>query len=213
MERSVANLVHEYTREPVPVALGSVLKPAQTVRLTAYEVRSDEKMDTLRQLLSAETGQTLIFARTKRGAERITKSLARDGFNAAMIHGGRSQVQRNKALSGFQGGYFQVLVATDIASRGLHVDDIAHVINYDVPKLAEDFIHRIGRTGRAASHGRATTLVAGTDEMELWQVERTLKLRIARRQLDPSGGDQPKRLVQNTLASRTLTALPGEVFV
>jgi hypothetical protein len=74
----------------VPVALGSVLKPAQTVRLTAYEVRSDEKMDTLRQLLSAETGQTLIFARTKRGAERITKSLARDGFNAAMIHGGRS---------------------------------------------------------------------------------------------------------------------------
>jgi ATP-dependent RNA helicase RhlE len=120
MERSVANLVHEYTREPVPVALGPALKPAQTVRLTAYEVRSDEKMDTLRQLLSAETGQTLIFARTKRGAERITKSLARDGFNAAMIHGGRSQVLRNKALSGFQGGYFQVLVATDITSRGLH---------------------------------------------------------------------------------------------
>jgi ATP-dependent RNA helicase RhlE len=170
-------------------------------------------MDTLRQLLSAEAGQSLVFARTKRGAERIAKSLRRDGFNAAMIHGGRSQMQRNKALSGFQDGYFQVLVATDIASRGLHVDDIAHVINYDVPKLAEDFIHRIGRTGRAGSHGCATTLVAGADEVGLWQIERTLKLRIERRQYDPSGGDQPKRLVQSTLASRTLTALPGEVFV
>lgn len=170
-------------------------------------------MDTLRRLLSAETGQTLVFAQTNHGAERIARSLARDGFNAAMIHGGRSQVQRNEALSGFQEGYFQVLVATDIASRGLHVDDIAHVINYDVPTLAEDFIHRIGRTGRAGSHGRATTLVAGAGEMELRQIERTLQLPIDRRQLDPSGGDQAKRLVQNTLASRTLTALPGEVFV
>jgi ATP-dependent RNA helicase RhlE len=213
MERSVANLVHEYTREPVRVALGSMLKPAETVRLPAYQVRPDEKMDTLRRLLSAETGQTLVFARTKRRAERIARSLARDGFNAAMIHGGRSQVQRNEALSGFQEGYFQVLVATDIASRGLHVGDIAHVINYDVPTLAEDFIHRIGRTGRAGFHGRATTLVAGADEMELRQIERTLQLPIDRRQLDPSGGDQAKRLVQKTLASRTLTALPGEVFV
>jgi ATP-dependent RNA helicase RhlE len=213
MEQSVANLVHEYMREPVRVALGSVLKPAESVQLTAYEVRPDGKMDTLRHLLYAEPGQTLVFARTKRGAERIAKSLERDGFNAAMIHGGRSQVQRNKALSGFQEGSFQVLVATDIASRGLHVDDVSHVINYDVPKIAEDFIHRVGRTGRAGSQGRATTLVAGADAMELRQIERTLKLRIDRKQLDPSAGDQPKRIVQNTLASRTLTALPGEVFV
>jgi ATP-dependent RNA helicase RhlE len=213
MERSVANLVHEYMREPVRVALGQVLKPAESVQLTAYEVRPDAKMDTLRQLLYAETGQTLIFARTKRGAERIAKSLERDGFNAAMIHGGRSQVQRNKALSGFQGGYIQVLVATDIASRGLHVDDIAHVINYDVPQVAEDFIHRVGRTGRAGSQGRATTLVAGADAMELRQIERTLKLRIDRKQMAPSSGDQPKRIVRNTLPSRTLTSLPGEVFV
>jgi ATP-dependent RNA helicase RhlE len=213
MEQSVANLVHEYMREPVRVALGSVLKPAETVQLTAYEVRPEGKMDTLRQLLYAETGQTLVFARTKRGAERIAKSLARDGFNAAMIHGDRSQSQRNKALSGFQEGHYQVLVATDIASRGLHVDDVAHVINYDVPKIAEDFIHRVGRTGRAGSQGRATTLVAGAETMELRQIERTLKLRIERRQMDAAGVEQPKRLSQNTLASRTLTALPGEVFV
>jgi ATP-dependent RNA helicase RhlE len=213
MEQSVANLVHEYMRNPVRVALGSTLKPAESVQLTAYEVRPEGKMDTLRQLLYAESGQTLVFARTKRGAERIAKSLGRDGFNAAMIHGDRSQSQRNKALSGFQDGQFQVLVATDIASRGLHVDDVAHVINYDVPKIAEDFIHRVGRTGRAGSQGRATTLVAGAEVIELRSIERALKLRIERRQMDAAGVEQPKRLVQNTLASRTLTALPGEVFV
>jgi len=213
MEQSVANLVHEYMRDPVRVALGSTLKPAESVQLTAYEVRPDGKMDTLRQLLYAETGQTLVFARTKRGAERIAKSLDRDGFNAAMIHGDRSQSQRNKALSGFQEGHFRVLVATDIASRGLHVDDVAHVINYDVPKIAEDFIHRVGRTGRAGSQGRATTLAAGAEVVELRQIERALKLRIERRQMDASGMEQPRRVVQNTLASRTLTALPGEIFV
>jgi len=205
--------VHEYMRDPVRVALGSTLKPAESVQLTAYEVRPDGKMDTLRQLLYAETGQTLVFARTKRGAERIAKSLDRDGFNAAMIHGDRSQSQRNKALSGFQEGHFRVLVATDIASRGLHVDDVAHVINYDVPKIAEDFIHRVGRTGRAGSQGRATTLAAGAEVVELRQIERALKLRIERRQMDASGMEQPRRVVQNTLASRTLTALPGEIFV
>jgi len=213
MEKSVSHLVHEYMRDPVRVALGAWLKPAESVQLTAYEMRPAEKMDTLRQLLYAESGQTLVFARTKRGAERIAKSLVRDGFNVAMIHGDRSQGQRNKALSGFQEGYFQVLVATDIAARGLHVDDVAHVINYDVPKTAEDFIHRVGRTGRAGSQGQATTLVAGGEVMELRQIEHTLKLRMARKQLDTSGAEQPKRVVQNTLATRTLTALPGEIFV
>ena len=213
MEQSVASLVHEYMREPVRVALGSVLKPAESVQLTAYEVRPMEKMDALRQLLYEETGQTLIFARTKRGAERIAKSLVRDGFRAAMIHGDRSQSQRNKALSGFQEGLYQVLVATDIASRGLHVDDVAHVINYDVPKIAEDFIHRVGRTGRAGLQGHATTLVAGAEVLELRQIERALKLRIERKELQASGIEQPVRLVQNTLPTRTLTALPGEVFV
>jgi ATP-dependent RNA helicase RhlE len=106
-----------------------------------------------------------------------------------------------------------VLVATDVASRGLHCDDVAHVINYDIPKMAEDFIHRVGRTGRAGSLGRASTLVTGAEVLELRNIERTLKLRIERKQLDGSAYDRPKRFVENTLASRTLTALPGEVFV
>jgi ATP-dependent RNA helicase RhlE len=211
MEQSVAGLVNEYMRDPVRVALGSVLKPAESVQLRAYELRPGEKLDALRQLLYAEKGQTLIFTRTKRGADRLVKDLVRDGFSAGVIHGDRSQSQRNAALNGFQEGRYQVLVATDVASRGLHVDDVAHVINYDLPKMAEDFIHRVGRTGRAGLQGQASSLVAGAEVLELRQIERTLKLRIERRQFDKDSG-VPMRVVQNTLASRTLTALPGEVF-
>ena len=213
LEQSVASLVHDYMREPVRVALGSVLKPAESVQLKAYEVRPGEKLDVLRDLLYAEKGQTLVFTRTKRGAQRLAQQLVRDGFTATMIHGDRTQAQRNGALNGFQEGCFQVLVATDIASRGLHVDDVAHVINYDLPKMAEDFIHRVGRTGRAGLQGRATTLVAGAEVLELKTIERKLQLRIERLQLDGSVSVRPKPVIQNTLASRTLTALPGEVFV
>lgn len=213
LEQSVASLVHEYMREPVRVALGSTLKPAESVRLEAYEVRPTEKLDVLRQLLYAEKGQTLIFARTKRGTQRLARELERDGFSAAMIHGDRSQSQRNSALSGFQEGRYQVLVATDVASRGLHVDDVAHVINYDLPKMAEDFIHRVGRTGRAGLQGRASTLVTGVEVLELRNIERALKLKIERKQVNGSADEKPRRAVQNTLASRTLTRLPGEIFV
>jgi ATP-dependent RNA helicase RhlE len=213
LEQSVAGLVNDYMRDPVRVALGSVLKPAESVKLTAYELRPGEKLDVLRQLLYEEKGQTLIFTRTKRGAERLAKELVRDGFTAALIHGDRSQSQRNGALGGFQEGRYQVLVATDIASRGLHIDEVAHVVNYDLPKMAEDFIHRVGRTGRAGLQGRATSLVAAAEVIELRHIERTLQLRIERLQVNPADAGQPKRVIQNTLASRTLTALPGEVFV
>jgi ATP-dependent RNA helicase RhlE len=213
LEQSVAGLVHDYMRQPMRVALGSVLKPAESVQLKAYEVRPGEKLDVLRQLLYAEKGQTLVFTRTKRGTQRLANELVREGFNAAMIHGDRTQAQRNGALNGFQQGRFRVLVATDIAARGLHVDDVAHVINYDLPKMAEDFIHRVGRTGRAGSQGCASTLVAGAEVLELRQIERALKLRIERKQVDAPGVGLPKRLVQNTLTTRTLSALPGEVFV
>lgn len=116
-------------------------------------------------------------------------------------------------MNGFQEGLFRVLVATDIASRGLHVHAVAHVINYDLPKMAEDFIHRVGRAGRAGSQGRASTLVAGTEVLELHAIERILKLRMERKQMDPSAAPPSKRIIQNTLATRTLTALPGEVLV
>ena len=213
MEHSVARLVQDCTREAVRIAF-SVLKPAASVELRAYEVRPDAKMSTLRQLLESQEGQTLIFARTKRGTERVAKELVGDGFNTAMIHGDRSQSQRNSALLGFQEGRYRVLVATDVAARGLHIDDVAHVINYDLPKMAEDFIHRVGRTGRAGSEGCASTIVTAADIPDLRSIERTLQMRMERKQLDLSTSDPSRgRVVQNTLASRTLTALPGEVFI
>lgn len=213
LEQSVAGLVHEYMRNPIRVALGSVLKPAESVQLEAYEVRSAEKQHLLRHLLDEDKGQTLIFTRTKRGAQRLANELVRDGLSAAMIHGDRTQAQRNSALRGFQSGQFRILVATDVAARGLHIDDVGHVINYDLPNMAEDFIHRVGRTGRAGSLGRASTLVSGLELMELRQIERTLKLRIERKQVSAQDVDRSRLVAVNTLASRTLTALPGEVFV
>lgn len=211
LEASVANLVNEYMNQSVRVALGSTSKPADTVALQAFEVPLCEKSDVLRRLLSAEQGQTLIFARTKRGTERLAKNLVRDGFSAAMIHGDRSQSQRVGALHGFEEGKFQVLVATDLASRGIHVNNVAHVINYDLPKMAEDFIHRVGRTGRMGSSGRASTLVSGAEIGELRSMERALKLKMVRCQLE-GNPQSPHRAIQNTLRTRTLSQMAGEVF-
>ncbi|HEX8798247.1 MAG TPA: DEAD/DEAH box helicase [Terriglobales bacterium] len=213
LESSVAGLVNDYMRNPVRVALGSTTKPAESVELQAFEVSAADKSDTLRHLLYHEKGQTLVFARTKRGTERLAKNLIRDGFSAAMIHGDRTQSQRVKALTGFDEGRYKVLVATDVASRGIHVDNVAHVINYDLPEVAEDFIHRVGRTGRAGSKGRASSLVSGAEIAELRAIERALKLKIARRKVGEFATSTVlHRPVQNTLASRTLSPMPGEVF-
>jgi ATP-dependent RNA helicase RhlE len=208
LEASVAALVNDYMHNPERVEVGSASKPAESVDLQAFEVTMAEKPEVLRQLLTEEKGQTLIFARTKRGTERLAKSLVRDGFSAAMIHGDRTQSQRTGALTGFQEGKVQILVATDVASRGIHVDDIAHVINYDLPTLAEDLIHRVGRTGRAGLRGRASMLVCGAETAELRRIERALKLTIVRKRMDKG----QMREVKNTLSSRTLSRLPGEIF-
>jgi len=180
MEGAVTQLVREYTRNPVRLAFGSTLKPSENVRLQAYEVAENGKPEMLYNLLDNETGRCLVFCRTKRGTERIAKSLNRQGINAAMIHGDRSQSQRTAALTGFQRGQYRVLVATDVAARGIHVQDIAHVINYDLPEVAENFIHRVGRTGRAGERGVASTLLVREQRTELFQLERALGIRIER---------------------------------
>ena len=214
MPIGIAELVKQYMRSPERISLGSTLKPATTVELQAFEVGPTEKLDVLRQLLYNEKGQTLVFAKTKRGTERLAKNLARDGFNVGMIHGDRTQAQRTRALADFTEGKSQILVATDVAARGIDVSDIAHVINYDLPQVAEDFIHRVGRTGRAGQAGKASTLVTGVETIELRHIERTMKLKIERRKVIAGDeGEFRAKPVQNTLASRTLSRLPGEVFV
>jgi len=180
LEASVAHLVKDYMKNPVRLAFGSVLKPSENVRVQAFEVSSSERQQVLQRLLDSETGRCLVFARTKRGTERLARSLTREGFAAAMIHGDRSQSQRTAALAGFQQGRYRVLVATDLASRGIHVQDIAHVINYDMPEDAESFIHRAGRTGRAGERGVASTFYAREQRSDLLQFERTLGVKIQR---------------------------------
>jgi ATP-dependent RNA helicase RhlE len=156
--------------------------------------------------------------------------LNRKGFSAAMIHGDRSQSQRTSALTGFQQGRFRVLVATDLASRGIHVQDIAHVINYDLPEVAENFIHRVGRTGRNGGHGLASTLFVKEQRSELFHLERSLGIKIERMRVDeasslPEKQDRkpvnvpvPQNLKPGTLPRVAPSqapdrfVLPGEVF-
>jgi len=180
MAPEVARLVNDYQKNAVRLTFGSTTKPTENVRVQAFEVAHDRKQQVLERLLTREKGRCLVFARTKRGTERLAKTLIRQGFAAAMIHGDRSQSQRTAALAGFQRGSYRVLVATDVASRGIHVQDIDHVINYDLPADAEAFIHRAGRTGRAGERGIASTLFARDQHRELVQLERTLGLRMER---------------------------------
>ncbi len=216
LEASVAHLVSDYTRNPVRLALGSTLKPSENVRVLAFEVDSDRKQEMLHRLLSKETGRCLVFARTKRGTERLARNLNREGFAAAMIHGDRSQSQRTAALTGFQQGRYRILVATDLASRGIHVQDIAHVINYDLPEVAENFIHRVGRTGRAGELGVASTLFAREQRSELHQLERTLGIRMERMQADDAPFEKPRTRVHiepsEASARGRMIRLPGEVL-
>jgi ATP-dependent RNA helicase RhlE len=213
LEASVAHLVHDYMRQPVRVELGSVLKASETVRLRAFEVSSDRKLDTLCRLLAQDKGRCLVFARTKRGADRLVLSLTREGFGAATIHGDRSQSQRTAALAGFQQGRFRILVATDVAARGIHVDEISQVINYDLPEMAENFIHRVGRSGRAGAQGLATTLFGMDQRGELVAIERTLGIRIERMQAsdlpERTGRKAPAHRAQSDAASR-IGRMPGE---
>jgi ATP-dependent RNA helicase RhlE len=218
LEGSVANLVKDYMRSPVRLAFGSTLKPCENVRVQALEVAPGAKPDALRNLLVQETGKCLVFARTKRGAEKLARNLNGEGFRAAAIHGDRSQSQRNAALAGFQQGRYRILVATDVAARGIHVQDIAHVINYDLPDIPENFVHRVGRTARAGKSGVASTLFGWDERSDLLQLERALGIRMERMApLDASAA--PKHTSVRPSTERTPVAsiagmirLPGELL-
>jgi ATP-dependent RNA helicase RhlE len=178
IEKSVAHLVREYVTDPVRVACGATTKPAENVDLFVYEVDQRQKFELLMHLLYEEKGSALVFARTKHGADRLADHLDRAGISATRIHGDRTQSQRNQALEGFKRGNFRVLVATDVAARGIHVDNIAHVVNYDMPAVAEDFIHRIGRTGRAGLRGSSWTFCAHNERGDVRAIERVLGVRV-----------------------------------
>jgi len=180
VEPTIAHLVARYLKDPVRVECGSSSKPAQSVELMLYEVSNDGKLPLLQNLLKQESGTTLVFARTKHGTEKLAKKLRSFGIEAGRIHGDRTQAQRTAALQGFQQGRFRVLVATDVAARGIHVENIAHVVNYDLPQVPEDFIHRVGRTGRASSTGKASTFATREQSGDVRKIEKALRIKLER---------------------------------
>jgi len=171
----ISKLAGEFQRDPVRIEVGAISKPIDAVTQTVYTVQGDRKMELLTKVLGeAGVDTALVFIRTKHRTDRVAKALKKDGFKAQAIHGGRSQSQRQQALNAFRDGKCNVLVATDVAARGLDINGITHVINFDIPKTTEDYVHRIGRTARAKAKGDAITFVSPEDAKALRELERDL---------------------------------------
>lgn len=175
IEKSIIPLIGKHVPGAVRVEIGTTTKPASEIDLHLYEVSQDRKLGLLRHLLAEKGGSFLVFARTKHSTDRLAKKLAHVGVKTAAIHGDRTQGQRRQALEGFRDGYYRVLVATDVAARGIHVDHIEHVVNFDLPQAAEDFVHRVGRTGRAGQRGTAVTFATRGERGAVRQIERTIR--------------------------------------
>jgi len=185
MPAPIEALTREILRTPAKIALQRRAAPASGVVQTLYPVPSGLKRALLVELFKrGEMDEALVFTRTKHRADQLAKVLNRNGISAERIHGNRSQAQRTKALAGFKAGDFRVLVATDIAARGIDVDALGHVVNFDIPAVPDDYIHRVGRTARAELTGQAFTLVSPEDEVSIGRIERAVGAKLARTRLD-----------------------------
>ena len=185
LSREIEKLTHEFQRSPKTIEIGRRANPAETVTQFVYEVSPHLKPNLLLHLLAdPEFDTVLVFTRTKRGADRIARKLEAGGIKSGTIHSNRSQNQRLRALKDFKSGAVRVLVATDIAARGIDVDGISHVVNYDFPMHPEDYVHRIGRTGRAHAVGDAISFVTHDDQDELRSLERFIGRGIVRKKAD-----------------------------
>lgn len=181
MPAPIAKLAQEMLVKPVTVNLERQGAPAGGISQAIYPVSQALKSSLLLHLIKAgAVGSVLVFTRTKHRANRLAEFLTKQGVKAERIHGNRSQAQRTQALAGFKDGTYQVLVATDIAARGIDVTALKHVINFDVPMIPEDYVHRVGRTGRAEETGDAFTFVSPEEENELRAIERAVAKRLPR---------------------------------
>jgi ATP-dependent RNA helicase RhlE len=181
MPPPIADLTREMLKDPVRIAVERQAAPAVGITQAVYPVQQELKSSLLLHLLRAgEMQDTLVFTRTKHRANRLADFLVKQGVRADRIHGNRSQTQRTAALAGFKSGEIQVLVATDIAARGIDISELGHVVNFDVPLVPEDYIHRVGRTARAQATGDAFTFVAPDEESDLRRIEGAIKKRLPR---------------------------------
>lgn len=194
----ICQMAKDFLKNPVEISVTPRNATAVTVGQKIHPVDKARKAELLSHLLRHEPWtQALVFSRTKHGANKLVKLLALDGIEAMAIHGNKSQSQRTKALNDFKAGKMHVLVATDIAARGIDIDQLPIVINFDLPDVAEDYVHRIGRTGRAGAVGGAISLVSADEIAQLLQIEKLIKRRLERIEID---GFEPKHSLPTTAA-------------
>jgi len=212
LPQEIQELARSIQKNPVLVEAGIKRAPAAGVDQHLYPVLPHLKTELLLHLLRREAmGPLLVFTRTKHGADRLHRALELERFRVARIHSGRSQSQRQEALDGFRQYHYQILVATDVAARGIDVRDISHVINYDIPNNADDYIHRIGRTGRAEKEGIAYSFVSPEEEIHVQSIERSIQKKFNRVKLDEFNFHRPikPRNSEATHASRKPSSRPA----
>src|SRR5580700_4245916 len=181
----IETLIQWAMHDPETIEIGARRSPAESVKHVIYPVSDSQKTDLLLELLdSVNYDSVIVFCRTKHGADRVATTLKRANHAVAVLHSNRTQREREQALQGFRDGRFEVLVATDIAARGLDIADVSHVVNYDVPQHPEDYIHRIGRTGRAEAKGDAFTIMTAEDSGHVFAIERFISQKIPRVKLE-----------------------------
>lgn len=205
MSAEIENIAYAMLNDPTFVEVSKRGKAAATIEQLAYPVAQQSKMPLLLDLLDKEDfDRVLVFTRTKRGADRVAHILEKREHKSNRIHGDRSQSQREAALRAFKAGHTNVLVATDVAARGIDIDSVSHVINYDIPEAPEDYVHRIGRTGRAGKNGRAITLFTIAEEHSMRAIERLTGERVERVVLEDFGGHdvKPAAVKKNGMPAR-----------
>ena len=207
----IETLIQWAMNKPETIEIGARRTPAETVKHVIYPVSDSQKSDLLLELLKrVNFNSVLIFCRTKHGADRVVGLLKRNNHAVAVLHSNRTQKEREQALQGFRSGRFEVLVATDIAARGLDIADVSHVINYDVPQHPEDYIHRIGRTGRAEAHGDAFTIMTAEDGSHVFAIERFISQKIPRVKLE-NFNYKYTMLFEEAKAGQPQGGFPGKV--
>lgn len=194
LPKNIEKIAHQYSKNPIRIEVGGNLKVADTVEQKILRLEGAEKFPTLSTELSERTGSIIVFAKTKRGAAKLAYRIKKQlDIKAEAIHGDLRQNQRDKILKQFRDYQFPVLVATDVAARGLDIPHIEHVINYDLPQLAEDFIHRLGRTGRNGAKGYALSLITPNDHDKWFEIQKLLK---QSKTDSTTPGDKPQKIAK-----------------
>ena len=197
----IRKLAKGIIKNPVEIDVSPRNSTVNTVIQKVHPVDKARKTELLSHLIRSENWyQVLVFSRTKHGADKLAKRLLKDNIHAAAIHGNKSQANRTKALADFKQNKIQVLVATDIAARGIDIDQLSHVVNFDLPYVPEDYVHRIGRTARAGASGHAISLVSADEAKQLREIERLIKHKIEREEID---GFEPEHVVPESTSAES----------